>query len=432
MNLVEPDDGEEAVERPVDLPTLEKAAEEAVAHPGRARDFVLFAAAQCISSVGSWMQKTAFGWLTWELTHSVAWVGAMGLADIVALLWVAPLSGPLTDRSNPFRLLSITQSALLALSASLCLCIATGYLTIWTLWLFALVESTLQGFNQPVRMTATRLLAGKERVSQAVATNSIGMNTARSIGPMIGGIVLARWGAAPVLGIDSVSFVAMLAAIWTLRRRLDRPGAAAKAPLGIAIIGSARSVFSDRAVAPVLLLVASFSFFARPFFEMLPAFAGKVFGGDPHVLASLLSAQGIAALGGAVFMLRRRGDRGLAICAVTAGLVLAIAIAAFACTGTLAIALPLMCVAGLGHVICNISIQSLLQVRARREIQGQVLSFFSLMFRTGPSIGALAIGFAATVWGLQDVMIVCAIIGGLLFVAFGRNLLRPAPASAAL
>lgn len=406
---------------PVGLAPPERGAGDAAAKPGRIPDFALFSAAQCVSSVGSWMQKTAFGWLIWELTHSTAWVGAMGIADLVALLWVAPLAGPLTDRANPFRLLTITQSALFALSAGLWLCIVSGNLTIWALWLFALVESTLQGFNQPVRMTAAGLLAGRERMSQAVAANSIGTNTARSVGPMIAGIVIATWGAAPVFAIDAVSFVAMLTGIWWFRAKLDRPGFGTDAPLRAAIVGSFATVVRDRRVASVLLLAASFSLFARPFFEMLPAFAGSVFGGDPHVLASLLTGQGLGALCGALLMLRRHDDRRLARIATIAGVALAIAIFAFARSTHLALALPLMVAAGLAHVISNIAMQSLLQLRAQPGTRGQALSLYSLLFRAAPSLGALPIGVAATRWGLAPVMGLCAFLAGGMILWFGRS-----------
>ena len=59
--------------------------------------FVIFSAGHGLSSLGSWMQKTAVGWLTWELTHSPAWVGAIAMSDLIAALWVAPLAGAVTD-----------------------------------------------------------------------------------------------------------------------------------------------------------------------------------------------------------------------------------------------------------------------------------------------------------------------------------------------
>jgi hypothetical protein len=80
----------------------------------------------------------------------------------------------------------------------------------------------------------------------------------------------------------------------------------------------------------------------------------------------------------------------------------------------------MMVAAGLGHVMANIAMQSLLQSRAGHGVQGQALSLYSLLFRTGPSIGALVIGFAATRWRLADVMTIFAVIAGILIVRAGR------------
>ena len=63
------------------------------------------------------------GWLVWELTHSPAWVGAVALSDLIAAFWVAPLAGTVTDRSNPYRLIWLTQGLAMANS---CVHLASG------------------------------------------------------------------------------------------------------------------------------------------------------------------------------------------------------------------------------------------------------------------------------------------------------------------
>ena len=139
-----------------------------------------YTVAQCVSSVGSWMQTTAMGWLAWDLTHSVRWVGAMALMDLVALLWVAPLAGTVTDRRSPYRLFMVTQLLMLVDAALMCGLAYTGHLSIGLLMVFALIEATLNGFNNPVRMTSVNLLSTPGAMSKAVAMNSLGMSLALS------------------------------------------------------------------------------------------------------------------------------------------------------------------------------------------------------------------------------------------------------------
>jgi MFS family permease len=179
----------------------------------KSRNFILFSIAQCVSFSGDWMQKAAVGWLVWEMTHSPAWVGAVALSDLIAAFWVAPLAGTVTDRSNPYKLIWLTQVLAMANSCLIWLLVILNVVSPWLLLAWAVIDSTLQGFNQPARMMVTGALAPPGRVSQAIAANSIAANIARSIGPMIGGLIMVRYGVSDVFLVNAVSFIAIMAVL---------------------------------------------------------------------------------------------------------------------------------------------------------------------------------------------------------------------------
>src|SRR5262245_3789206 len=77
--------------------------------PGRSPNIVIWTFAMVVSAVGTWMQKPLVGWLSWELTHSVAWVGTVAMTDVMAALLVGPLGGTLVDRRSPYRVMLTTQ-----------------------------------------------------------------------------------------------------------------------------------------------------------------------------------------------------------------------------------------------------------------------------------------------------------------------------------
>lgn len=406
------------------LEEIERAAAEAIDHPGPARNFVLLSTGQFVSSAGTWMQKTGVGWLTWELTHSPAWVGAIALVDLISALWVAPFAGAIADRTNPYRLLRVTQSAMLLSALALCAMTLTGMIGMGLLWLFALLDSTLEGFSQPSRGLAINLLAGKRRISQAIATNSIAIALARSVGPAIAGVAIAIAGAAPAFGLNAVSYLAVLFTLWWLSPHLDRSVERERRPLRFEMAEGFRYVVRSRNVAIVFVIAATFSLLARPLFEMLPAFAGAVFGGGPHALSLLLTAQGLGALAGALFMLKPRPEPWLARMAILGGLAFAVTGIAFTATSQLAFAAPLMAVAGIGHVLCNISLQSLVQLRAAPEMRGRAISLYTLLFRAGPAVGAFAIGLVAGVVPLGFSTAVCLAAAGALFLAIAGRARR--------
>src|SRR5690606_8439760 len=147
---------------------------------------------------------------------------------------------------------------------------------------------------QPVRMVAIGSLASPERMSQAIATSSIAVNLARSIGPAIAGVVMITSDVSYVFVINALSYIAMIAAIVWLRQRLNR---ASLSPRTAPILQDVKSgfVYIRRTphIACLFLLALGFAVLARPFIELFPAIAGGVLQGGPHILSMLMSAQGI-------------------------------------------------------------------------------------------------------------------------------------------
>jgi predicted MFS family arabinose efflux permease len=380
-------------------------------------DFVIFSSGQGISSIGGWMQKTAVGWLAWDLTHSPAWVGAIALSDLIAALWVAPLAGAVTDRSNPFRLILLTQSLMIGLALLLWFLTSSGLLTIWLLLGWAIFEASIQGFNQPVRMVAIGSLATPDRMSQAIATNSIAVNTARSIGPAIAGLVMVSGEVENVFLINSVSYIAMILAIFWLRQRLDRPGLSSRAEpilrditLGFAYIRHTPSI------ATLFFLAVGFAVLARPFVELFPAIAGDILQGGPQTLSLLMSAQGIGALVGAVWMLKAKPVSHIVKTTFGAALGIALTLVLFSLTTHLYLVVIIVTIAGVFHVVCNIGMQTMAQTMSEPLMKGRVMALYGLIFRAGPAIGAFTMGACASWIGLQWLLGIAAAMFGALVI----------------
>jgi predicted MFS family arabinose efflux permease len=368
----------------------------------RSRNYILFSIAQCVSFSGDWMQKAAVGWLVWEQTHSPAWVGAVALSDLIAAFWVAPLAGTVTDRSNPYKLIWLTQVLAMANSCLIWLLVVLSVVSPWLLLAWAVIDSTLQGFNQPARMMVTGALAPPGRVSQAIAANSIAANIARSTGPVIGGLIMVHYGVSDVFLVNAISFIAIMAVLVHVRPWIDRPGLAVRSVRFTAAIASGfRYILRAPQIAMLFGLTLSFSVLARPFTELFPALAGGTFSGGPDTLGLLMAAQGVGALFGAAWMLKKRAPLTLVRITFAAALGIAIALILFSTTGTFGFALALIAFAGLFHVVCNIGMQTMAQTMSDPAMRGRVLALYTLVFRAGPAIGAFLIGFAAHWFNLQ-------------------------------
>lgn len=379
--------------------------------------FVIFSAGQGISSIGGWMQKTAVGWLAWELTHSPAWVGAIALSDLIAALWVAPLAGAVTDRGNPFRLILLTQTLMIGLALLLWALTDSGMLNIWFLFGWAIIEASAQGFNQPVRMVVIGSLATPERMSQAIATNSIAVNLARSLGPALAGLVMLNGETSNVFLINSISYLALIFAIFWLRQQLDRPSYLSRSnPILSDVLSGFAYIRNSPEISTLFLLAIGFALLARPFVELFPAIVGEVFEGGPQILSMLMSAQGVGALLGAIWMLRAKPVNYLVRITFGAALGIAVTLILFSLTTNLYLVIFAITIAGIFHVLCNIGMQTMAQTMSDPSMKGRVMASYGLIFRAGPALGAFVIGSSAQWINLQWLLGATAATFGLLVI----------------
>lgn len=376
--------------------------------PERPSNIALFGAAQAVSSIGGWAQKAAVGWLCWEMTHSPAWVGALALTDAVAAVAIGPLAGALVDRTSPYRMILSTQSLQVVQSVVLGVLALTGMLNLPLLFALALAESFINGFNQPARMTIINFLAGRERLSQAIALNSIAVNVARIGGPAGAGVMMLHYPIGVIFLINATTYFAMIGAVLYLRPWADRQPTRTELNLFGDITAGFRYIAGAPEISTIFLLAAAFCFLARPMTELMPAVAGDIFKGGPTSLSALMSAQGIGAMFGATWMLRRRQSRALVHIAFGSALAAAVTLIVFCVSGSLRAAVILIGVFGAFHVICNVGMQSLTQTFAEAAYRGRVVALYSLFFRAAPSMGAFVIGLAASYFGLRVLVCVAA------------------------
>lgn len=363
----------------------------------QARNVLLFSLGHGLSFAGKWAQKTGLGWLAWESTHSVAWVGTLALADLVAAIWVAPLAGMAADRSAPCRLLFRSEGAACLLALLFCAASLDGQPDIRGLLLFAVADATLRGLGQPVLMLAPGLLAPPNGLPRAVACSAIAISGACSLGPMMAGILMHNGPVALVFGFSALSSLPLFLILRHLRPWLERPAPTAPhAPLVADMREGLRHVFQERNLRQATVLVLSFSFLARPFTELLPAFVGEVFRGGPEGLSLLMGTQGLGALLGALSMsCWLPAGKTLWHTAIGAGCGLVASLLWLCASTDLAAAMPALMAAGTCHVIGNVAMQSLYQLRCAPSFKGRAMAWYGLIFRVGPAVGAFAIAQAA-------------------------------------
>ncbi|MEE8443881.1 MAG: MFS transporter, partial [Alphaproteobacteria bacterium] len=149
------------------------------------RDFTIYTAGSSVALVGLWVQRLAVGWLTWEMTKSGFWLGAVAFADLFPAVIVGPFAGVLADRLDRLWLAFVCQWLSLLQTVTLFALTASGFIGLTSLILLALFLGIVRAVFQPVRLSLVPAMVRTQDVPAAVAISSVIFNLARFIGPAV-------------------------------------------------------------------------------------------------------------------------------------------------------------------------------------------------------------------------------------------------------
>ena len=368
----------------------------------RHRNFRIYISGSAVSLVGTWMQRTAVGWLTWELTQSGFWLGVVACADLLPAVVIGPLGGVLADRFDRLRIMMAAQTVALLQAGTLFALTAGGAIGVELLALLVLVHGIAMGFNQPSRLAMMPSLVPVEALSTGIAINSVAFNLARFLGPALAGLLIVTLGVSGAFAANALSFLVFLIAL--SRLRLGCSGGSARPPGGTSVLAELRDgigyALGHPGIGPMLFLLAVVSLGVRPFVELMPGFAAEVFSGGADTLALLSATVGLGAVASGLWI-ARRGPRRLTRLVLINTLVASLAILGFVATDLLWIALVSVALAGMALVASAVAMQTLMQLTVDGARRGRVLSLYGIIFIGGPAAGALIMGALSEVLGLR-------------------------------
>jgi MFS family permease len=355
-----------------------------------------------------WMMRVGAGWLAWELTGSPAWLGIIAAADLMPMLFLAPIAGAWTDRVNPLRLIRIAEAALFVHATLLAVTTYLGLINIELLFALTVFAGTVYPFHSTARQSVIPLTVPREDFPSAIALDSASFHSNRFLGPAIAAFVI------PVFGVKGVFFAHMFGSALCLTTLLllrvaapDRSKARGTA-LFAAVAEGMRYAANNKGLRTMLLLLVVASVCVRPLQDLLPGFAGGVFNAGATGLAWLTSSIGVGAMLGAVFIAARGALAGLTSIAMLGYFGTAASALGFVATNNLWIAVVFSALLGFSLNVMSTSIQALMQLATDDRMRGRVMALYLLLFRGFPALGALALGFLADVIGLRLSFVISA------------------------
>ena len=400
-------------------------------------DFRYFLSGACLSNVGTWMQNVAQGWLVTQLTGSSFWVGMVGFAGGLPVLFLALPAGLLADRVDRRRLLIVGQTLVMLLAFLLAYRIQIGPLDrgnrdvmVWILWV-AFLTGTVMALTFPAWQAMIPDLVPRSALLNAVSLNSAQFHAARLVGPAIAGVLMAWWGIPSAFWANAASFLAVLWALFVIRPRRDM----APSPAGPGIettwqrlTGGLTYARENLTVGILLVSVCITTFFGMSYVILLPLLVAGPLHGGSSTFAYLMAANGFGALAGAlgVAYLSRTAHRPTLI--RLGMLVFSATVVIIALSRNLLLTSCLMPVAGAAFLTMQSAVNTGLQITTPPDIRGRVMALLVLAFLGVMPLGSLAFGALGQVIGVSRAIAA----GGAVCLAWGIVLwVRPGLLAAA-
>ena len=142
------------------------------------RDFRIFWTGQCVSLLGTWMQRTALMWLVYTMTDSPFLVGLVGVAQFMPMLLFTLFAGAIVDRFPKRKIIIVTQSLLMVQAVALAALAFSGSAAYWQLLTLCVFLGITTTIDVPARLSFFVYLVGKDDVMNAVSLNSSIVNLA--------------------------------------------------------------------------------------------------------------------------------------------------------------------------------------------------------------------------------------------------------------
>jgi MFS family permease len=375
----------------------------------RHRNYQLYFGGQLISNAGTWMQVIAQGWLVYQLTHSDLALGIVGFAAAIPAVIVTPWGGVVVDRVPKRTLLILTQAGAMILAFILAVLTFTQEVQEWHIVLLAAALGLVNSFDAPARQAFVVEMVGREDLPNGIALNSLMFNSARVIGPAMGGLLLALVGAGWCFTINGLSFLAVILGLWAMQLSTRAPDRSEESTL-TQLVNGLRYVSGQSELGGLLLLSLVFSVFGVSYATVMPAFVEQVLRQGALVYGWVTAATGIGAVAGAIVIANRSGTdwRGKWLVASSLGFPVVLAIFSFVTylPASLALAFGL----GLGFMVQFAMLNTLLQTRVDDRLRGRVMALYSLTFFGFAPFGNLAVGALSERIGLSYAMGLFALI----------------------
>ena len=382
------------------------------------RNYRLFWSGQVVSNTGTWMQQVSLPWLVLALGGSPLQLGFVAVLQFGPAMFLAPFGGVFADRIDKRRALMATAIAASSQAFILFVLTATDVVEIWMVMVMAFMLGLVNAVDMPLRQSMAADLVPRHILANAIALNSMAFNSARIVGPALAGVIIATAaavtgsntaGVAVNLGINALTYAAVVTALWRMNRReIRRHERPERQP---PVLDSLREGFRYATRTPLvfwsLALLAGIAAFGFNFQILLPLFATQILSLDADGYGALYAALGVGSLTGSLTLAFMRERRALPLMLI-GGVAFAGLLVGISVSTNMWSAVPLVMSAGFASMLMINTINATVQANVPDQLRGRVMALYVTVFAGSAPLGGLFAGGIAEAWGTPTAFLVGA------------------------
>jgi MFS family permease len=361
-----------------------------------------------LSNLGGLIQSVGAAWLMISIAGSPDMVALVQASLTLPVVLLSLVSGAMADSFDRRKVMLGAQVFLFVVSLALMACAWSGWITPWLLLLFTFAIGCGAAFNAPAWQASVGDMVPRAELPGAVALNSMGFNIARSLGPAIGGAIVAAAGAAAAFAVNALSYIPFLVVLsrW---RRPGTPPVLPRESLGQAVAAGVRYVAMSPAIRTVLLRSAVFGLSASAVLALMPVVAKLLLAGGPLTYGLLLGAFGLGAVAGALGNARLRQVMSTEALVRASSIAFGVAAAIVALSGSLLATLAGLFLAGAGWLLALATFNVAVQMSAPRWVVARALSLYQMATFSGLAAGSWMWGEVAVIASVSTALLIAAV-----------------------
>ncbi len=367
------------------------------------------------SNFGGLVQAVGASWLMTTLSESPQEVALVQASTALPIMLFSLMAGAIADNLDRRIVMLCAQFYMVAVSLLLALFAFNDWLSPWGLLGFTFAIACGTALNNPAWQASVGDMVPRAALPGAVALNSMGFNMARSVGPAIGGAIVAVAGAAGAFLTNALSYIGLIVVLLRWHPE-QKPRDLPRERIDTAMAAGLRYVAMSPNLCIVLLRGCLFGAAAAAIPALMPVVARDLITGGPLTYGILLGAFGIGAVGGALASGRLRARLSTENIVRVASVALVLGGIVTGLSRSMMFSVPALMLAGSGWVLALSTFNVTVQLSTPRWVVGRALSLYQMATFGGMAAGAWGFGSVAESHGVTTALLAAAALqaaGGL-------------------